>query len=64
MWNKQDTKDRAIAELRPKLITQAQAPFVQQLAAEAGLTTTTQFLQPLADTLAKDGTTIKVVYNQ
>ncbi len=63
-FDKDETRDHAIAELRPKIINQAQAPFVQQLAAEAGLTTTTQFLQPLADTLAKDGTTIKVVYNQ
>jgi hypothetical protein len=61
-WDKYQTRDNAIAELKPKLITQAQAPFIEKLAQEAGIDTTTALLQPLADTLARDGATLKVVY--
>ena len=61
-WNKQETRNNAIAELKPKVITQAQTPFVKELASAAGIETTTKFLQPLADALAKEGAVVKVVY--
>ena len=61
-FNKYETRDNAIAELKPKVINEAQAPFVQKMAADAGLETMTHFLQPLADNLTKEGATVKVVY--
>jgi hypothetical protein len=63
-WDKYQTRENAIAELKPKLITQAQAPFVQKLAREAGVEATTTLLQPLADNLAQEGATVKVVYTE
>jgi hypothetical protein len=63
-FDKHDTREHAVAELRPKLITQAQTPFVRKLADDAGIETLTAFVQPLAETLARNGATVKVVYTQ
>lgn len=63
-FDKYETRGNAIASLRPQVIAQAQAPFVQKLAAEAGIESMTRFLDPLASTLARDGAQIKVVYTQ
>src|SRR5262249_32767193 len=61
-WDKQDTREHAIAELKPNVISQATAPYIRQLAESGGIESTTKLLQPLADTLAKDGVTVKVSY--
>lgn len=61
-FDKQDTRDNAIAELRPKAIIQAQAPFVKELAMNSGIDTTAHLLQPMADALNRDGVTLRVSY--
>jgi hypothetical protein len=63
-FDKQETRTNAIASLRPQVIAQAQAPFVQKLAAESGIEMMTQFLNPLAGTLSKEGAQVKIVYTQ
>lgn len=61
-FDKQETRDHAIAELRPKILSQAQAPFVRELAEAAGVDSATRLMQPLASTLARDGVMVKVSY--
>lgn len=61
-FDKWETRDHAIAELRPKIVSQAQAPYVQELAQSAGIETATHLMQPLADSLSRDGAAIRVAY--
>jgi hypothetical protein len=61
-FDKQETRDHAISELKPKIMSQANAPYIRQLAESSGIETTTKFLQPLADTLGRDGVTVRVQY--
>lgn len=61
-WDKQETRDRAFAELRPKVIAQANAPFVHELADSRGLDAVTQLMQPLADAISRDGVKLHVTY--
>jgi hypothetical protein len=61
-FDKQDTKDDALAELRPKVIVQAQAPYIRDIAEARGVEAATKLLQPLADTLNRDGVTLHIVY--
>ncbi|MGN6366784.1 MAG: DUF4230 domain-containing protein [Phycisphaerae bacterium] len=63
-WNKQETRENAIAELRPKIITQANSPFMQKEAREAGLDAVTRFLTPLMTNLTRDGVKLNVTYRQ
>jgi hypothetical protein len=61
-FDKQQTRERAFAELRPKVITQAQASYVREIADAQGIAATTQLLQPLAETLKRDNVTLRVSY--
>jgi hypothetical protein len=61
-FDKQDTKDHALAELRPKILTQASAPYLREIAETRGIEAATKLLQPMADTLSRDGVTVRVVY--
>jgi hypothetical protein len=61
-WDVQDTRDHALAELRPQVIAQANARYVHELANTQGLDAVTQFLQPLADTISRDGIKLHVSY--
>jgi len=63
-FDKQETRDQAVASLRPQVITQAQVPFVKELAANAGIDSMTHLLEPLASALAQDGAKLKVTYTQ
>jgi hypothetical protein len=63
-FNKTDTREHAIAELRPALINQAQAPFLKELAGNAGLEAAHDFLKPLAESLARDGTKVRIAYTE
>jgi len=63
-FDKQETRDSAIATLRPQVINQAQAPFVRELAANAGIDSMTHLLEPLANALAQDGAKLKISYMQ
>ncbi len=61
-FDKQDTKDRALAELRPKVILEASRPQWQELAKAPGIEAATRLLQPMADALRRDGVTVRVGY--
>jgi hypothetical protein len=61
-WNKRDTWDRAIAELVPKVITEASRPLIRKEADEAGKEAMLTLLRPLAETLTKDGVNITIKY--
>jgi hypothetical protein len=61
-FDKQETRQNAIASLRPQVIAQAKAPFVQKLAEDAGLEAMSRYLEPVAGALAQDGARVKVVY--
>jgi len=61
-WNKEETRDNAIAELKPKIITQGSTPFMQKEARDAGKEAMTRFLAPLMINLMKDGVKLSVVY--
>ncbi len=63
-FDKGETREHAIAELRPKIVAQAQQPFVYELAQSAGIETATHLMQPLADAVAKDGVTVRVTYRE
>ncbi len=63
-WNKQETRENAIAELRPKIIIQANTQFMQKEAREAGIDAATRFLAPLMTNLTKDGVKLNVTYRQ
>jgi len=63
-FDKQETRDSAIATLRPQVINQAQAPFVRELAANAGIDSMAHLLEPLASALAQDGAKLKISYMQ
>ena len=61
-WDKQDTKDRAIAELKPSVIVQANKPFIREQANEAGIQAMAGLLSPLAQALKPDGIKVEVQY--
>ena len=63
-WNKQETRDNAIAELKPKIIIQANTPFMQKEARDAGQEAITRFLAPLMTNLTKEGVKLNVVYRR
>ena len=61
-WDKHDTRDHAISGLKSRVLAQASEPFVRELASSAGTDSMNRLLQPLADTLAKDGVMVRVQY--
>jgi hypothetical protein len=61
-FDKQETKEHALAELRPKIVTQASAPFLREAAETRGIEAATKLLQPMADALQRDGVTVRVEY--
>jgi hypothetical protein len=61
-WNKSETRDNAIAELRPKIIIQASTSFMQKEARDAGQEATSRFLTPLLTNLNKDGIKLLITY--
>jgi hypothetical protein len=61
-FDKTDTRDRALAELRPKIILQASAPYLREIAETRGIEAMTKFLQPMADSLLRDGITVRIAY--
>ena len=61
-FDKEDTKDHALAELRPKIVVQAQAPYIRELAEARGMEAAGRLLQPLADALNRDGVRLSVAY--
>ena len=63
-WDKTDTRDDAIKELVPTVIIQANSPLLKKEAKEAGIEAMTNWCKPLADTLAQDGVTLTVKYEE
>jgi len=61
-FDKESTKDRALAELRPKVVVQANAPYLKEIAEARGIEAATRLLQPMAETLRQEGVTVHVVY--
>jgi len=61
-FDKEETKKMAIAELKPRLIMQADTPLTRRLANEAGIEAMQNLLRPLALELAKEDIDIKVTY--
>ncbi len=60
--DKQETREHAIAELRPKVIMQANAPIAKKEAEAAGKEAMAQFLSPLAGNLKNEGVSVAVAY--
>jgi len=63
-FDKSETRDHAVAELRPQVITQAQAPFVRELAESAGIDAASKLVSPLASALSRDGMEVRVAYRE
>jgi hypothetical protein len=63
-WDKQTTRDHALSEIKTNVVKQANAPYIRQLADAAGIESTTKLLQPMAETLAREGVTVKVNYRE
>jgi hypothetical protein len=63
-FDKQDTKERALAELRPRVIVEASKPQWQELAQGPGIEAVTKLLGPMAEALGREGVTVKVGYRQ
>ena len=63
-FDKEDTKDHALAELRPKIITQAQAPYIRDLADARGIEAAGKLLQPMADALTRDDVRLRIAYRE
>ncbi len=61
-WDKQDTREHAMSELKPKIIIEASKPFLKKQAAEAGEDAMKTLLSPMAQNLGKDGIKIEVKY--
>jgi hypothetical protein len=61
-FDKQETRQNALAELRPKVLVQADTPYVREYACNRGIEATTRLLQPMADALNRDGVTLRVAY--
>jgi hypothetical protein len=61
-FDKEDTKDHALAELRPKIVSQAQVPYIRELAEARGIESAGKLLQPLASALSRDGVSVHVAY--
>lgn len=61
-FDKQETRDHAIAELKPQVLSQASAPFVRELAQSAGIDAGMKLISPLASALSRDGAQVRVAY--
>jgi hypothetical protein len=61
-FDKQETRDHAMAELRPKVLVQADVPYVREYAQNRGIEATTRLLLPMAEALRRDGVTLRVTY--
>ncbi len=61
-WDKYTTREDAIAELKPKVIIEANKPFLKKEAAESGRTAMINLLSPLAQNLGKEGIKVDVKY--
>lgn len=61
-FDKAATRENAILELRPTIITQANAPLVKKQAEEAGREAMGAWLRPLTDSLNKQGVRLRVEY--
>ena len=61
-FDKEDTKDHALAELRPKIVEQAGAPHIRELAEARGIEAAGKLMQPLASVLGRDGVRLCVAY--
>jgi hypothetical protein len=61
-FDKEDTKEHALAELRPKIVAQAQAPFFREAAESGGIEAAERLLQPLASALSREGVSVHVAY--
>jgi hypothetical protein len=61
-WDKQGTKDRAIAELKPSIIVQASKPFIRKQAEDAGIDAMKGVLSPMAEALKPEGVKVEVKY--
>jgi hypothetical protein len=61
-FDKDETRDHALAEMRPTIIAQASALHLRECAEGRGMEATTKLLQPLAATLSRDGVTVRVAW--
>jgi len=61
-WNKRETWERAVAELVPKVITEASRPIWRKQAEDAGKEAMMGLLRPMSDTVGKDGVVVEVRY--
>ncbi len=61
-WDKQETKDHAIAELKPAIIVQATKPFIRKQAEEAGMEAMRTLVAPMIQALKPEGVTVEVRY--
>lgn len=61
-WNKYDTRDHAISELKPKIIIEANKPFLRKEADASGKEAMTKLLSPLVENLGKQGVGVQVKY--
>ena len=62
LFDKDETRDHAMAELRPQVIAEASASHFRELAEIRGLETTTKLLKPLAEALTRDNISVQVTY--
>ena len=63
-FDKQDTKERALAELWPNVVVEASKPQWQELAKAPGIEAATKLLQPMTDALRRDGVTVRIEYRK
>ncbi len=61
-FDKQETKDHALAELRPQVMVQAAVAHIREIAEAQGLVAATRLLQPLAAALTRDQVALRVAY--
>jgi hypothetical protein len=61
-WDKDETRDHAIAELRPNVIIEASKPFLKKQADEAGREALVNLLYPMAQNLQTQGIKLEVKY--
>jgi hypothetical protein len=63
-WDKQGTKDRAVAELKPSIIVQASKPFIRKQAEDAGIEAMQSVVSPMAQALKPEGVKIELKYRE
>ena len=63
-FDKRDTWDRAVAELRPKVLVQAGMPLLRKEADESGKQAMLNLLQPMAEALATGGIKVDVHFRE